>query len=349
MSGPVTAVDAPPRGRGEPPRPACVEIGDSRESIVGTIRRPPGAAPPGTADRRAVVLRRPHGPGRGHRDRRPGHRAAPAHRAADRHLALRRRGAAPRQPRHRAADRARPAQPDDRRPRRVPLRGGDRQLPRHAARRAAVGGAAGRRPGTASPPSPTTPSCPAVELDAVRADRAGRRARPASTSPARQDTPLVGVDAVLRAGPRPGRCGRTSSTGWWCSTARSPSTASRSPPGRFAYLGRGRDELRARPPASRPGCCCSAASRSSEPILMWWNFVARDRAEIDAAYRSGRPRTAGSARSLAAGPDPRQAPVVAGQPMSTSRARSAEHGDHVATEPADGVQCLVVRRALRQA
>ena len=58
--------------------------------------------------------------------------------------------------------------------------------------------------------------------------------------------------------------------------------------------GRGRDELRAGRRASRPGRCCSAASRSSEPIVMWWNFVARSRGEIDAAYGRGETRTTGS-------------------------------------------------------
>ena len=59
-------------------------------------------------------------------------------------------------------------------------------------------------------------------------------------------------------------------------------------PGTLAYLGRGRDEL-ALDVRDRPrGLSCSAACRSRTPIVMWWNFVARNRDEIDAAYASWR-------------------------------------------------------------
>jgi len=47
----------------------------------------------------------------------------------------------------------------------------------------------------------------------------------------------------------------------------------------------------------------------SGPILMWWNFVARSRAELDAAYRqweSGDPRSAGSGRRWPASPPRRR-------------------------------------------
>ena len=63
-------------------------------------------------------------------------------------------------------------------------------------------------------------------------------------------------------------------------------------PGQLAYLGRGRDEvaLSAGDPAR---VLLLGGEPFAEPILMWWNFVARSRAELDAAYRqweSGDPR-----------------------------------------------------------
>jgi quercetin 2,3-dioxygenase len=55
-------------------------------------------------------------------------------------------------------------------------------------------------------------------------------------------------------------------------------------PGNLAYLGCGRDDL---------ALTVDAAARVlllggppfDEPVLMWWNFVARTRAEMDLAYR----------------------------------------------------------------
>ena len=140
------------------------------------------------------------GPARSPTEHGARHRAAPPHRAADGHLAARRRGPAPRQPRLRAGDPARPAQPHDRRARRVPRRGGDRPLRGRAARRAALGGPAGRRPATARRPSSTTPSCPQVELGARRPPPCWSATLAGAASPARRDTDHVGVDLDLRPG-----------------------------------------------------------------------------------------------------------------------------------------------------
>lgn len=54
--------------------------------------------------------------------------------------------------------------------------------------------------------------------------------------------------------------------------------------GELAYLGPGRDEveLAARDSAR---CLLIGGTPFPEPVLMWWNFVARDREEIGAAYR----------------------------------------------------------------
>jgi quercetin 2,3-dioxygenase len=56
-------------------------------------------------------------------------------------------------------------------------------------------------------------------------------------------------------------------------------------PGKLGYLGRGRDELRL--DVGEPTRAVLLGGEPlAEPILMWWNFVGRSRAEIDAAYAS---------------------------------------------------------------
>jgi redox-sensitive bicupin YhaK (pirin superfamily) len=104
------------------------------------------------------------------------------------------------------------------------------------------------------------------------------------SSPARHDTPLVGVDLALHqptAVPlRPdfeyavvvleGAVGIDGKS---------------LPPGKLGYLGRGRDELRldVREPTR---AVLLGGEPFEEPIVMWWNFVARSRDEIDDAYAS---------------------------------------------------------------
>jgi redox-sensitive bicupin YhaK (pirin superfamily) len=55
-------------------------------------------------------------------------------------------------------------------------------------------------------------------------------------------------------------------------------------PGKLGYLGRGRDELAV---VAEPGtrAMLLGGEPFDEPILMWWNFVARDGAEFELAYR----------------------------------------------------------------
>ncbi|MCW2631623.1 MAG: Pirin family protein [Pseudonocardia sp.] len=55
-------------------------------------------------------------------------------------------------------------------------------------------------------------------------------------------------------------------------------------PGHLAYLGLGRDECRLSPDGPTRALLLGGAP-FDEPILMWWNFVARTRAEITAAYQ----------------------------------------------------------------
>jgi redox-sensitive bicupin YhaK (pirin superfamily) len=56
-------------------------------------------------------------------------------------------------------------------------------------------------------------------------------------------------------------------------------------PGRLGYLGRGRDELAL---DAEPGtrAILLGGEPFDEPIVMWWNFVARSREELSAAYAS---------------------------------------------------------------
>ena len=56
-------------------------------------------------------------------------------------------------------------------------------------------------------------------------------------------------------------------------------------PGHLAYLGTGRDELRLSADA-RARALLIGGAPFEEPVLMWWNYVARSRDEISAAHRS---------------------------------------------------------------
>jgi len=105
-----------------------------------------------------------------------------------------------------------------------------------------------------------------------------------ATSPAHHDWPLVGVDAVLRRG-----------TSTWPlrpefehalvvldgATAIGNQVVNQ---GQLAYLGQDRQELAlaANDPAR---VLLLGGEPFAEPILMWWNFIARTREEITTAYQ----------------------------------------------------------------
>jgi redox-sensitive bicupin YhaK (pirin superfamily) len=124
---------------------------------------------------------------------------------------------------------------------------------------------------------------PQVELDsAVATVLVGSFA--GATSPARRDTELVGVDTALEAG-----------TGAWplepsfehaLVVLEGEVLAGEQVvhPGELAYLGLGRDQL-VLSAADRARVLLLGGTPFPEPILMWWNFVVRDRDELDRAYR----------------------------------------------------------------
>jgi redox-sensitive bicupin YhaK (pirin superfamily) len=103
-------------------------------------------------------------------------------------------------------------------------------------------------------------------------------------SPARHDTPLVGADLDLR-----GSTTVPLRADWeYALVVLEGSLAvSGQPlhPGKLGYLGQDRDELpiTVREPTR---AVLLGGEPFGEPIVMWWNFVARDREEIEAAYRS---------------------------------------------------------------
>jgi redox-sensitive bicupin YhaK (pirin superfamily) len=103
-------------------------------------------------------------------------------------------------------------------------------------------------------------------------------------SPARHDTPLVGVDVVLD---RPTTLPMRGDFEYAVIVLEGAVGIHDKPltPGRLGYLGRGRDELRidVREPARM---ILLGGEPFEDPIVMWWNFVGRSRADIDAAYAS---------------------------------------------------------------
>jgi redox-sensitive bicupin YhaK (pirin superfamily) len=123
---------------------------------------------------------------------------------------------------------------------------------------------------------------PQVELgDAVATvlvgDLAGAR------SPARTDSPLVGADLALAAGPATVPLDARWEHALVVAAGAVEVDGVPVTPGSLAYLGTGRDELVVRAAAPATRVLVLGGEPFPEPVLMWWNFVARTRAEIDAA------------------------------------------------------------------
>jgi redox-sensitive bicupin YhaK (pirin superfamily) len=113
-----------------------------------------------------------------------------------------------------------------------------------------------------------------------------------ATSPARRDTALVGVDAALTPGTAAWPLEPSFEHALVVLDGKVLVGEQVVAPGELAYLGRGREELvlTAADPARM---LLLGGEPFPEPVLMWWNFVARSRQELEAAYRqweSGGPR-----------------------------------------------------------
>ena len=106
-----------------------------------------------------------------------------------------------------------------------------------------------------------------------------------ATSPARRDTDHLGVDLVLRAGTTvvpldPGAEHGIVALDGPLVVAGEPVAA-----GNLAYVGPGRDELPIEAAGTTRALLVGGVPFES-PVLMWWNYVARERAEIVDAHRS---------------------------------------------------------------
>jgi redox-sensitive bicupin YhaK (pirin superfamily) len=104
------------------------------------------------------------------------------------------------------------------------------------------------------------------------------------SSPARHDTPLVGVDLALH---------KTTTVPlrrdfeYAVVVLEGAVGIDNKPvlPGKLGYLGRGRDEIRIH--VQQPSRAVLLGGEPfEEPLVMWWNFVGRNRGEIDDAYAS---------------------------------------------------------------
>jgi redox-sensitive bicupin YhaK (pirin superfamily) len=131
---------------------------------------------------------------------------------------------------------------------------------------------------------------PEVELGAATATvLVGEPAGTGERSPARHDTDGVGLDLVVR----PGNATVPLEPGFehalvvmdGAFTVAGGDGGTRVEPGQLAYLGLGRDEIGLT--ATEPARVLLLGGVPFEaPVSMWWNFVARDHAEIDAARQA---------------------------------------------------------------
>lgn len=128
------------------------------------------------------------------------------------------------------------------------------------------------------------PSLPQLELsNGVATVLVG--ALDSATSPARHDSPLLGVDLDLRVGTTevPLRPAWEHALVVLRGAVRIGAAVAR--PGQLAYLGDGRTELVAEAePESR--VMLLGGEPFGEQIVMWWNYVARSRDELTAAHAS---------------------------------------------------------------
>jgi hypothetical protein len=103
-----------------------------------------------------------------------------------------------------------------------------------------------------------------------------------TTSPARRDTDHVGAELVVRTGGATVPLQRTSEHALIVLAGAVAVDGTATTPGHLAYLGAGRDECRI-DSLDRSTVLLVGGAPFEEPVLMWWNFVARTRAEVSAA------------------------------------------------------------------
>jgi redox-sensitive bicupin YhaK (pirin superfamily) len=127
------------------------------------------------------------------------------------------------------------------------------------------------------------PDLPAIELGGCTAtvlvgSLAGTR------SPARTDTEHFGADLVFRPGPAEVPVGPADEHALVVFTGVVTVEGTAVEPGHLAYLGPGRDSLSFGAPRNSRALLLGGRP-FPEPVLMWWNFVARSRDEVDVAWR----------------------------------------------------------------
>jgi redox-sensitive bicupin YhaK (pirin superfamily) len=104
-----------------------------------------------------------------------------------------------------------------------------------------------------------------------------------SSSPARRDSEHVGVDLALRAGRTTIPLDQSFEYAMLITSGSVTVDRDTIGPGQLLYLGAGRDEL-AMGAQETSEALLLGGTPFGEELLMWWNFVARTRDEVDTAY-----------------------------------------------------------------
>ena len=105
-----------------------------------------------------------------------------------------------------------------------------------------------------------------------------------ASSSARRDTDHIGVDVALRPGTTTVPLTSMFEHGLVVTKGTVSVDGAVVTPGHLLYLGAGREELSLVATESSRALLLGG-SPFPEPVLMWWNFVARTRDEVDVAYR----------------------------------------------------------------
>jgi quercetin 2,3-dioxygenase len=111
------------------------------------------------------------------------------------------------------------------------------------------------------------------------------------TAPSRADTPLVGADLTLRRGTSPFPTEASFEHAIVALDGRVRIGPEVVEPGWLALVPTGLDELPLEVEADGTRLLVLGGEPLGQPIAMWWNFVARDRDELTAAYEAWEART----------------------------------------------------------